>query len=97
VQRMLLTGLVVVWAGLVLPAPLPAHPRWHGHMFALPPLPPPPPLCRRHINARCQRTPGLGTPGQAVVPHSLDCVYCGVRSGEHSGPQPQHGPEENTA
>lgn len=31
-QRMLLTVLVVVWAGLVLPTAAPAHPRWHGHI-----------------------------------------------------------------
>jgi len=32
VKRMLLTVLLVAWAGLVLPAPTQAHPRWHGHI-----------------------------------------------------------------
>jgi hypothetical protein len=35
VKRMLLTMLLVALAGLVVPAPLPARPRWHGpiHRF----------------------------------------------------------------
>jgi hypothetical protein len=32
VQRLLLIVLLVAWAGLVLPAPTQARPRWHGHI-----------------------------------------------------------------